>query len=214
MRFDPADGGTLVEQRLWWTGPEADPGGCRNRPRRHTSRSRRVIGSLTSPLLVGRSLPPIFSHSPFGTYFHSSAALSVLAWPAQECLRGAAIVLAGFRRRRDTSPWRRVLGRSGDAAEGQQAADRRGDGDGLEIHDSSGKVCLWNRSVGQQTRPEPVYFAQPMGAANITCPEYGDVARGAADGKHSLLSDIPCGANRGRREYPRLNGATDGPLAN
>src|SRR5687768_7629877 len=32
------------------------------------------------------TLPPIFSHSPFGTYFHSSAALSVLAWPAQECL--------------------------------------------------------------------------------------------------------------------------------
>src|SRR5688572_1662830 len=30
------------------------------------------------------TLPPIFSHSPFGTYFHSFGSLSVLAWPAQE----------------------------------------------------------------------------------------------------------------------------------
>ena len=30
------------------------------------------------------TLPPIFSHSPFGTYFHSVGSLSVLAWPAQE----------------------------------------------------------------------------------------------------------------------------------
>src|ERR1044072_7488029 len=32
------------------------------------------------------TLPPIFSHSPFGTYFHSFGSLSVLAWPAQEWL--------------------------------------------------------------------------------------------------------------------------------
>src|SRR6187401_2020587 len=30
-------------------------------------------------------LPPIFSHSPFGTYFQSLGSLSALAWPAHEC---------------------------------------------------------------------------------------------------------------------------------
>jgi hypothetical protein len=37
VRFDPADGRTLCEQRFVMDEPEADPGACRNRPQRHTS---------------------------------------------------------------------------------------------------------------------------------------------------------------------------------
>ena len=37
VRFDPADGRPLVEQRVVMNGPETDPGTCRNRSQRHTS---------------------------------------------------------------------------------------------------------------------------------------------------------------------------------
>ena len=68
------------------------------------------------------TLPPIFSHSPFGTYFHSSAALSALAWPAQECFAVAQSFWPAAATPRHFS----LAGhprRNGGAAERQQAAD-------------------------------------------------------------------------------------------
>src|SRR5262245_30702068 len=46
--------------------------------------TRRAIGRYIAFLSGATTLPPIFSHSPFGTYFHSFGSLSVFAWPAQE----------------------------------------------------------------------------------------------------------------------------------
>jgi hypothetical protein len=37
VRFDPADGRTLVDEGVMVNGPKTDPGTCRNRSRPHTS---------------------------------------------------------------------------------------------------------------------------------------------------------------------------------
>jgi hypothetical protein len=59
---------------------DAGPGG--QRPL--TGTTGRRGGHRDQPFLPAVSEPPIFSHSPFGTNFHSVGSLSVLAWPAQE----------------------------------------------------------------------------------------------------------------------------------
>src|SRR4249920_3926961 len=53
-------------------------------PGRTPRDSRRGIGRYIG--FFSGSLPPIFSHWPFGTYFQSSGALAMVAWPAHECL--------------------------------------------------------------------------------------------------------------------------------
>src|SRR4051812_31597609 len=67
----------------WWTDRRPIPARAGTGPSGTPRVTRRVIGRYIA--FGATTLPPIFSHSPFGTYFHSFGSLLVFAWPAQEC---------------------------------------------------------------------------------------------------------------------------------
>src|SRR3954462_4420090 len=67
----------------WWTDLRPIPARAGTGPSGTPRVARRVIGRYIA--FGATTLPPIFSHSPFGTYFHSFGSLLVFAWPAQEC---------------------------------------------------------------------------------------------------------------------------------
>ena len=68
----------------WWTDLRPIPARAGIGPRGTPRESRRDIGRYIAFFSGMTTLPPIFSHSPFGTYFHSPGSLSPFAWPAQE----------------------------------------------------------------------------------------------------------------------------------
>src|SRR4026207_1263264 len=67
----------------WWTDPTPIPALAGIGPSGTPRDARRVIGPYIA-FWSAATLPPIFSHSPFGTYFHSFGSLSFFAGLAQE----------------------------------------------------------------------------------------------------------------------------------
>ena len=120
VRFDPADGRTLGDERLMMNGPKADPGACRNRPRRHTScveawhrlLHRFLFRDLAAELLAlaFRNVLPVIRR------------LVDLGLTGAGMRSRGAIVLAGFGDTRALFLGR-VFGGSGDGAERKQAAN-------------------------------------------------------------------------------------------
>src|SRR6185312_1463545 len=72
--------GARIEDRRVVRRPQPDADGARRDRGRHGG--RRYFGLLV-PGPDGLAWPPRFAHVPFGTYFHSSGALSRVALPAQ-----------------------------------------------------------------------------------------------------------------------------------
>ena len=79
-----ATSGRSSSSAWWWTDLRPIPARAGIGPTGTPRVSRRVIGRYIAFFSGMTTLPPIFSHSPFGTYFHSPGSLSAFAWPAQE----------------------------------------------------------------------------------------------------------------------------------
>ena len=75
VNFDPPDPRLLTQQRLMVRGAQPDPAPARIGPLRFDL----PVESTAHIFAGGAALPPIFSHSPLGTYFHSAGALSIFA---------------------------------------------------------------------------------------------------------------------------------------
>src|SRR6185436_3789177 len=78
--------GRSASNDSWWGERRPIPARAGIGPWTAPRVSRRVIVDYEAFFSGFTTLPPLFSHSPFGVYFQSEGSLSTLAWPAQEWL--------------------------------------------------------------------------------------------------------------------------------